>query len=276
MRMLDMFSGIGGFSLAAQWAGIDTVAFVENDKFCQRVLAKHWPDVPCFGDIFDVTEDDVRGLGRIDIVCGGFPCQPFSVAGKQAGQSDDRYLWPQMSRLIEIAKPAWVVAENVPGIIHLALDDVLLDLEAKGYEARAIVFPACGVGAQHIRQRVFIVAYAESAGAAQNARGVRTRLGGVDRGKTPVAKDVADDDGERCEERQRWNQLAEATGERPLGWSHARDGRQWEVEPDVGRVVDGLSAGLDGNRRARLRALGNAVVPQQVYPILKLIAESEQ
>lgn len=155
MRVLDLFSGVGGFSLGLERAGMTTVAFCEIEPYCRAVLAKHWPGVPIHGDI--------RTFGGIpcDVVTGGFPCQPFSVAGKQGGKGDDRYLWPEMLRVVEASRPAWVIGENVPGIIRMELDHVLLDLERIGYRAGVFVIPACAVGAPHRRNRVWIVAHAE-------------------------------------------------------------------------------------------------------------------
>lgn len=135
-----------------------TVGFCERDEFCRAVLAKHWPDIPCFDDIHGLDADRLGGLGRIDLVCGGFPCQPFSQAGKQRAQADDRHLWPAMREVIALSRPAWVIGENVTGIIALALDDVLADLEGLGYAARALVIPACAVDARHRRNRVWIIA----------------------------------------------------------------------------------------------------------------------
>jgi len=156
MKLLDLFSGIGGFSLAASWAGIETVAFCEKDAFCQQVLKKHWPSVPIVDDIFKLRGDE---FGAIDIVSGGFPCQPFSVSGKRKGKDDDRHLWPEMLRVIKTARPTWVLGENVPGIIGLELDQVLSDLEGSGYETQALVIPACAVDAPHRRDRVWIMAW---------------------------------------------------------------------------------------------------------------------
>ena len=159
MNVLDLFSGIGGFSLGLERAGMRTVAFCETDEFCRRVLAKHWPDVPIHGDIKELNGDGISA----DLVCGGFPCQPFSVAGVRRGEADDRYLWPEMARVISEVRPRWVLAENVVGIDGLALDRVLSDLESLGYEtAPPLEIPACAVDAPHRRQRVWIVAHAAS------------------------------------------------------------------------------------------------------------------
>lgn len=157
-RVLDLFSGIGGFSLGLERVGMRTVAFCERDEFCRAVLRKHWPQVHCFDDIRSIDANGLDRLGRIDLVCGGFPCQPFSIAGKQTGKDDDRYLWPAMREVIALARPAWVIGENVAGIVALALDDVLVDLEGLGYAARPFVIPACAVGARHRRDRVWIIA----------------------------------------------------------------------------------------------------------------------
>jgi DNA (cytosine-5)-methyltransferase 1 len=157
MKVLDLFSGIGGFSLGLEWAGMETIAMCEKDKFCRQVLAKHWPDITIHEDIRKLDGREYKNA--IDVVCGGFPCQPFSVAGKQLGKEDDRHLWPEMLRVIRESKPRWVIGENVSGFVSMALDDVSLDLENEGYEVRPFVLPACAVDARHRRDRVFIIAY---------------------------------------------------------------------------------------------------------------------
>src|SRR6266478_1418161 len=164
VRHLDLFSGIGGFSLAAQevWGSEHEIAaFCDNDAFCQQVLRKHWPDANIYGDIRTIKG---REFGAVDLVTGGFPCQPFSQAGKRRGTRDDRYLWPEMLRVIRETFPAWVIGENVAGIINLALEDVCASLENSGYEVQPFVIPACAVDAPHRRDRIWIVARALSAG----------------------------------------------------------------------------------------------------------------
>jgi hypothetical protein len=147
LKVLDLFSGIGGFSLGLErTGGFETVAFCEIDPYCRRVLAKHWPDVPIYEDVRELHAD---GLGRIDLVCGGYPCQPFSHAGKRRGKEDDRHLWPEMYRLVDECRPSWVIGENVAGHISMGLDDVLSDLEALDYACRTFVIPACAVDAPH-------------------------------------------------------------------------------------------------------------------------------
>lgn len=166
MQIIDLFSGIGGFSLAGRWAGWNTIQFVEIDKYCQMVLKKHWPNVPIHSDIKTFGPETLQNYdaNETTIITGGFPCQGFSVAGQRKGKSDDRYLWPEMLRVINEIKPAYIVGENVTGIIGLALDTVLSDLENSGYTTEAYIIPACGKNAWHRRDRVWIVAYANSIG----------------------------------------------------------------------------------------------------------------
>jgi len=156
MRLLDLFSGIGGFSYAAETliGGYETVAFCEMDKFCQKILKKHWPQVPIFDDVRTI---DAARLGRIDIVTGGYPCQPFSQAGRRQGEEDERHLWPEMLRIIKSCQPRYVLAENVAGHVTMGLDQVLTDLEDQGYTTRAIIVPACAKNAPHRRDRVWII-----------------------------------------------------------------------------------------------------------------------
>lgn len=161
MKVLDLFSGIGGFSLGLDKAGFETVAFCEIEEYPRTILKKHWPYVPIFEDVRKLNKEvlDNAGIESVDVICGGFPCQPFSVAGKQGGEEDDRHLWPEMFRLIKELKPSWVIGENVAGFISMALDDVLFDLESEGYETQSFVIPACAVGGIHRRDRVWIIAY---------------------------------------------------------------------------------------------------------------------
>jgi len=164
-KLLDLFSGIGGFSLGAERNGIETIGFVEKDEFCQKVLKKHWSDVPIIDDIRKVNGKD---FGSATIISGGFPCQPFSVAGKREGTDDDRYLWDEMLRVISSCKPTWVIGENVEGLINIqdgmVLRSVQDDLEREGFQVQCLVIPASGIGAWHQRNRVWIIGYSEHNG----------------------------------------------------------------------------------------------------------------
>ena len=165
MKILDLFSGIGGFSLGLERAGFKTIAFCEMDKYCKLVLQKHWKGVKMYNDVREITKArfETDGIEFPEIITGGFPCQPFSVAGKQKGTSDDRHLWPEMFRIIKEFKPRWVIGENVKGITNiqdgLVFETVCTNLEGEGYEVRAFNIPAAGVGAPHRRERIWIVAH---------------------------------------------------------------------------------------------------------------------
>lgn len=259
MRVLDLFSGIGGFSLGLERAGMTTVAFCEIDPFCRAVLRKHWPDVPQFEDVRKLRGEDV---GPVDLVCGGYPCQPFSTAGKRGGAEDDRHLWPEMFRIISELRPTWVLGENVAGHITLGLDEVLSDLDALGYASRPFVIPACAVDARHRRARVWIMAHTD--------RGREPQQEGLEReGGRRVSHSrqaMADTNSERgrsgdCE----WQDAIHAHPCREIvgpGW----DTSWWSTEPNVGRVANGIPSRVD-----RLKALGNAVVPQVVEIIGRAI-----
>lgn len=239
MKSIELFAGIGGIALAAEWAGIETVAFCERDSFCQKVLKKHWPDIPIFDDVCTLNRQvlEEKGViepgGTVDIISGGFPCQPYSIAGKRRGKEDDRDLWPEMFRIIQELKPTWVVGENVANFANMELERTLTDLESEGYEAQTFIIPACAVGAEHRRDRVFVVAYSGS-----------KRLEGIH------------NEGDRID-------LQPFEGAIP--------GFKRKATPRVLRRGDGVPHRVD-----RIRAVGNAVVPQQIYPIFKYIMEIER
>lgn len=231
---LDLFSGIGGFALAAQMVGgIKTVGFCEIDPWARRILAKNFPNVPIHDDVRTL---DPSKYGQIDIITGGYPCQPFSLAGGRKGAEDDRHLWPSMLEIVKRARPSWVLAENVVGHITMGIDQVLADLESEGYAATAVVVPACAVDARHRRERVWIVANTKSIGRDHGNDSELLRQGA---GKV--------------------NAPASASG--VVDWVEAR---RWEDEPELGRVAHGIPDRVD-----RMRGLGNAIVPQVAAEILR-------
>ena len=171
LKILDLFSGLGGFSLGLERTGnFETVAFCEIDKYCTLLLQKHWKGTKIYNDVKEIKKErlEADGIPSPDVITGGFPCQPFSVAGKQKGTSDDRYLWPEMFRIIQEFTPRWVIGENVKGITNIqdgmVFEAVCTDLEGAGYEVRTFNIPAAGVGAPHRRERMWIVAHSSKFG----------------------------------------------------------------------------------------------------------------
>lgn len=262
----SLFSGIGGFDLAAQWMGWNNIFQVEKDDWCRKVLAKNFPKTERFADIKDFTGYEYTN--RIDVISGGFPCQPFSVAGKRKGKDDDRYLWAEMLRVIATIKPTYVVGENVTGIIGMALDTVLSDLEAENYTTETFIIPACGKNAWHKRDRVWIIAYSNNGGNCGTSRkneskGKKERLQKRNEmeqfGKSSdVWFSSNTNNSNSKEQRKPFSNEKKFFASRCDSW--------WEAEPAVGRVVDGLP-----NRVDRLRGLGNAIVPQVAFEIFSAI-----
>jgi DNA (cytosine-5)-methyltransferase 1 len=254
LKVLDLFSGIGGFSLGLErTGGFETVAFCEIDKKARLVLKKHWPDTPIFEDVTTLTGDQIND--KIDIIVGGFPCQDISLAGKGAGLAGARSgLWYEYHRLIKEIRPSWVIAENVSALRSRGLDEVLRSLAEIGYDAEWHCIPAAAVGAPHQRDRIWVIAYAN---ADRIYRWPQSQFA-----NNCVRETIYDEFGGICPkisdalrkglERQ-W-QIARRTGEKHQDVS---DARWWAIEPDVGRVAHGVSGRVD-----RLKQLGNAVVPQ--------------
>lgn len=239
ITVLDLFSGIGGLSLGLHWAGMRTGAFCESDPFARGVLARHWPGVPIYDDVRTLSAARLRadGVPRPVLLCGGFPCQDISLAGRGAGIEGERSgLWSHMARMVRECRPAWVVVENVPGLRSRGADRVLFDLEAAHYACWPLVVGAVHAGAPHRRSRVWLVAQAA----------------------------VADGCGAGLEGWQR------APAEAAAGLPVERR-RGWPAAPTLRRVDDGVSRGMDGTRKARIQALGNAVVPMNAAMIGRAI-----
>lgn len=267
----SLFAGIGGFDLGLERAGMKCLWQCEKDPYALKVLEKHWPDVRRYDDI---TTLDSAALAPVDLICGGFPCQPFSVAGKRKGAGDDRFLWPAMLKVIETVRPTWVLGENVPGLISLGLDGVLSDLEALGYSVRAFVVPACAVGAFHRRDRLWIIANCYRKGLEERER---EKSEGKGTGCWPISAgiyrniptDVPNSKRIRCNEVEPAESFGTpgqgATGEVEHGGFTDR-GTCWLPESGVGRVAHGVPRRVD-----RLKCLGNAVVPAVVEEFGRMI-----
>ena len=321
-KHLDLFSGIGGFSLGLEaTGGFETVAFCDYEPFCQKVLRKHWEEVPIYKDVKELTYEKLKtdGIDKIDIITGGYPCQPFSVAGSKKGEQDPRHVWPEMFRLIKECRPTWVIGENVGGHIKLGLDTVLENLESEGYSARTFSISASSVGANHKRERVWIVGNAtgngrnesksnktsesvirqseeggmfkpEGASNVENSRrssGRKQSSGDKESfesrssetsewstntnkttGSSKRTEAMADTNSERQQEQRRSQSVSKRRNEFKRSSGEAWN-EWWEVEPNVGRVVDGLPKRVD-----RLKSLGNSLIPHIPYYIGQSIIKS--
>ena len=321
IQVLDLFSGIGGFSLGLERAGFETVAFCEIDKYCRLVLQKHWKDIKIYSDVREIKKErlEADGIPSPDVITGGFPCQPFSVAGRRQGTGDNRYLWPEMFRIIKEFKPRWIIAENVRGIINIqdgvVFEGVHADLESQNYETQTFIIPAAGVGAPHRRDRVWVVAHSKFNGfpsskkrkstketipkesQGQNNSFNTTGTSGLSSSTKIMANSRRTIRGEQSSRNKEsigsgTSQKTERTFDRDSitgsserekimanskrvyvqgqhdgsGKEQSRRGGWWEVEPNVGRVADGLPG-----RVHRLKGLGNSIVPQIAEEIGKAI-----
>ena len=265
MTFVELFAGIGGISLGLERAGHTCVGQVEIDSYCTQILNKHWPEVPKHDDVrtFQGTE-----FGTFDLLTGGYPCQPFSVAGNRAGETDERHLWPEMHRIIRNVRPRLVLLENVTGHLSLGFGRVLGDLAEIGYDTERRCISAAAVGAPHRRDRVFLVAYPE--GEHCNVSNHHSRVS-AQSGKVPESRNGcgAPNMANTEQRRHKAPQPAIFRPEAANTLERFRAGpgaQQWAVEPPVGRLADGVPHHVD-----QLRALGNAVVPAVAQYIGELL-----
>jgi len=304
MKHISLFNGIGGFQLAAQWMGWENVASCEIDPFCSKVTKHHFPNCIQHGDI--KTTDFTVYRGTVDILTGGFPCQPFSMAGQRKGTEDERHLWPEMLRAIREIQPKYIVGENVPGLLNwndgVVFEQVCADLESEGYEVQPVILPACSVNAPHRRDRVWIVAYSNNEQRKWQAGGFQPFINDGSAGTTPNTGlqrqaqheqqtagfkqcsegNVADTSSKRMEgDRANRQQVTHAhAGERLPMCGGATGIQNWDNFPTQSPVCsrnDGVPGGLDGItfpkwRAESIKAYGNAIVPQVAYQIFKAIA----
>ena len=314
LKLLDLFSGIGGFSLGFESTGyFETIGFVEKDKFCQKVLKKNFNNIPIESEVRNVKGKKYKA----DIITGGFPCQPFSVAGKRRGTEDDRYLWDETIRVIKECKPRWFIGENVEGIINISegrvLQQIQKDLVAEGFEVQCLVIPASGLGAWHQRKRVWIIGHnlsnpnsrnvearregqrgicKESKGqrSSNNATSFRKTLSNSNsrlsireneeiqaRGNTinSSSKDVSNSNSKGFQRRSISTNMENKQRQVITERSIEEQQTWWEAQSDICRNVNGISYELDKDRKNRIKALGNSIVPLIAYEIAKAILKAE-
>jgi DNA (cytosine-5)-methyltransferase 1 len=289
LKHVDLCSGIGGFALGFEWAGLSQpILFCDTDEWCRKVLNKHWPDVPIANDVKDLANDPTQ-IPDCDILTAGYPCQPFSLAGKQKGTEDDRHIWPYIHQIVAHKRPTWCIFENVYGHVTLGLDQVLLDLECEGYASRAFVVPAASVDAPHRRDRVWIVGNAKHNGQFAATVGRSTLQASNDNEERPdtssqsqgtsrpsdsseVARgtDVPDTNAQRLQ-----GDVGQgASGTQGTSTGHAAEQGGRVTQSRLGGVADGIPDWVDEpddiprlstgqkDRTNRLKGLGNAIVPQ--------------
>ena len=296
LKVLDLFSGIGGFSLGLESTGhFKTIAFCEKDKFCQKVLKKNFKNIPIEREIRDVKGEKYK----TDVVTGGFPCQPFSVAGKRKGTNDDRYLWDETIRVVRECKPKWFIGENVEGIINIqegmVLRQVQTDLEKEGFKVQCLVVPASGIGAWHQRKRVWIIGCNVSNSNTRFSIGknqeIQTRRNTITYG----SKNVSNSDsrlrrGRGTEQKSRANEIwrfyptqeeqteqhirSKAVGHNAV-FGKKKQQTWWQTQSKLCGVPNGVSYELDKDRANRVKALGNSIVPQIARELGKAIMAAE-
>jgi len=287
MTHASLFSGIGGFDLAAEWLGWDNIFHCEWNPFGQRVLAHHFPNSKSYNDI--TKTDFTIHRGQIDVLSGGFPCQPYSMVGKRLGKEDERHLWPEMLRTIKEVKPTWVVGENVLGIVNWGgggvFNDVQVDLENQGYEVQAYILPACSQNAPHRRDRVFFVAYSNNNANSIDRRKIKKKNGVSEinrekicsrefNGTSTIQRIDTNSNKIRFSTEMENGKLA-----RNFGFTISNKRDSWDSFPTQSPICggdDGLPKELDSisiskYKKESIMAYGNAIVPQVVYEIFKAI-----
>ena len=296
MNVLDLFSGIGGFSLGLESTGFfKTIAFVEKDKFCQKVLRKNFPNVP--------IEDEVRNVKgerfKADVITGGFPCQPFSVAGKRRGTEDDRFLWDETIRIVSEQKCKWFIGENVEGIINIqdgmVFRQIHDDLESEGFEVQSLIIPASGVGAWHQRKRVWIIANnvfnsnnktankIKSSNGSENkiSEKYRQKFGSIWQFNGTINENVSNStpinlrNANSTSIESSINRQREGKFRRASSWGQQCQESWWQTQSELCGVPDGVAYELDKDRVNRIKSLGNSIVPQIAKEIGKAIMEAE-
>ena len=287
MRHIGLFAGIGGFELAARWMGWNTIAWSEWDPFCQKVLSYHFPEAKGYGDIKQADFTQYRG--QCDILTGGFPCQPYSVAGKRLGKEDERHLWPEMLRVIREVQPRWIIGENVRGLLSwnegVVFEEVCSDLESEGYEVQAFIIPAAGVGAPHRRERVWIVAYSDNSRSSDELGQVQTTDAEISKRYDYAESSDSNSRLTTNAENSRLSTCFEGSRQEQF---RRRDERtsfseHWENFPTISPVCggdDGLPSELDGItipklRKESIKAYGNAIVPQSAYQLFQAIKNTK-
>lgn len=283
MRHLGLFEGIGGFSLAAKWMGWQTIAWCEWNLFGQKVLKHHFPEAIGYGDI--AKTDFTKYANSIDIITGGFPCQPFSDAGKRKGTTDDRYLWPEMLRAIREVQPRWVVGENVSGLLSwsrgMVFDKVQADLEAKGYEVLPFLLPACGKNAPHKRERIWFIAHSIGSGAARESGSLPESGSAYDEIINHVYRGSATDSNCTVKPWQHVRQTQQGKFNRSNSGNGINNFKDFPTQSPICGGNDGLPSELYGItfskwRNESLKAYGNAIVPQVALEIFKAIDKMEK
>lgn len=276
LNVLDLFSGIGGFSVGLEATGkFKTIAFCEKDKFCQKVLHKHWQGTKIYEDIRDIDGTKIKA----DVITGGFPCQPFSTAGKRKGTEDDRYLFPEMLRVIKETQARWVVGENVQGIVNMSEGKVLQgihnDLETIGYEVQTFIIPASSQGAWHKRNRVWIVAANTTTRRWKKCKSKSEKKNDI----SQIYKDVPNT--KKFGMERLWTvrqQKPEIYGKEKISLWSSKNKEQswWKIKSELCGIPNGISYELDKDRTNRVKALGNAIVPQIATEIGKAIIKAEE